>query len=122
MSPERFGPMCPVCKIALEGVGFPLPKKGKGLCPNGGMYEFEIETNENDEEVKKDKFGNIMKDKKFKISEIDGDQHDYKRGGDYSQEGGEGEKAYVKPAAGNPHHSETVMDRDRKRYLEQTGR
>jgi hypothetical protein len=110
MSPERFGPMCPVCHIALEGVGFPLPKKGTGRCPNGGLYAFEIETNENESEVKRDKFGNIMKDKKFKTNPINGDQHEYKKessGDKFAQEGKDGEKAFVAPVAGNPYHVET---------------
>jgi len=116
MCAKRFGPMCPICKIKLEGVGFPLPKKGRGRCPNGGMYEFEIETNETETEVKKDKFGNIMKDERYKLEAIGDDRHDYGMGDRYDGEGkrsstqkgkNEGEGAYVVPAMGNRHHGET---------------
>ena len=61
-----FLPECSDCHIPLEGVGFPLPKKGKGRCPNGGLYSFEVETDET--KTVKDKFGNPQKVIGWKVS------------------------------------------------------
>lgn len=63
------GPRCPMCHSLLEGCGFPLPKKGVGRCPAGMIdFEFELDLSETEEEKKKDKFGNIIKEKSWKIT------------------------------------------------------
>jgi len=97
-----------MCHIALEGVGFPLPRKGVGRCPNGGLYGFEIETNENEVEVKKDKFGNTMKDEKFKLTPIAEEKHDR-----FYKKNKKGREIRTAPEAGNPYHKETNGGIDR---------
>lgn len=53
-----FVPKCPMCGADLEGLPFPMVPKGVGRCPAGNvMVEFEIDIDE--ENVVKDKDGNI---------------------------------------------------------------
>jgi hypothetical protein len=60
-------PQCPNHAVALEGCGFPLPKKGVGMCPvSGAEFEFEVDVNET--EVVQDKFGNLIKKPKWNLT------------------------------------------------------
>lgn len=65
-----FTPLCPNHGCALEGCGFPLPKKGEGICPESGAhFQFEVEVDD-DKMVggtKKDKNGNIIKGSSWKV-------------------------------------------------------
>lgn len=60
-------PKCPNHGCPLDGCGFPLPRKGTGICPVSGCpFEFEAEV---DEEVEvKDKDGKITKAVGWKVS------------------------------------------------------
>lgn len=66
-----FTPKCPNHGCALEGCGFPLPRKGEGICPvSKARFSFEVEI-EDDKMVggiKKDKNGNIIKGSSWKVS------------------------------------------------------
>ena len=58
-----------MCGTPLDGCGFPLPKRGKGRCPRGGIdFAFELEIDESDSAVKKDKQGQLYKEGKWKIA------------------------------------------------------
>lgn len=65
-----FVPKCPNHGCALEGCGFPLPKKGEGRCPQSGVrFSFEVEVDD-DKMVggmQKDKNGNIIKGSSWKV-------------------------------------------------------
>lgn len=53
-------PKCPNHGVPLEGCGFPLPKKGTGTCPISGCpFDFEVDVQEGETEMIKDKFGNL---------------------------------------------------------------
>lgn len=52
-------PKCPNHGSPLEGVGFPIPRKGKGKCPVSGA-EFEFEAESDSSVLVKDKFGNLV--------------------------------------------------------------
>lgn len=55
-----FTPICPNHGEPLEGCGFPLPKKGVGICPvSKCSFEFEVELDE--AEVVRDKDGGVQK-------------------------------------------------------------
>lgn len=61
-----FGPRCPNHHEILEGIGFPVPKKGTGRCPvSKCMFAFEINMDETT--MVKDKEGNMVKDIKWKL-------------------------------------------------------
>lgn len=48
MNNPTFGPRCPNHGEFLEGIGFPIPKKGTGICPVSGCpFDFVIEVDEN---------------------------------------------------------------------------
>lgn len=62
-------PRCPNHGEVLEGVGFPLPKKGTGTCPVSGVpFSFEVESDDTAAGDVKDKFGNISKTGRWKVS------------------------------------------------------
>lgn len=66
MTPS-YKPKCPNYGCALEGTGFPLPKKGTGICPVSKCpFEFSAETDE--ATTAKDKAGNIIKAVGWKVS------------------------------------------------------
>ncbi len=68
MNTPSHKPKCPNHGVALEGCGFPLPKKGVGRCPiSGAPFEFEVEVDENPNNMVKDKFGNIIKQIGWKV-------------------------------------------------------
>lgn len=55
-----FGPKCPNHNEFLEGIAFPMPEEGIGMCPvSGASFEFKIHVDEENTQV--DKFGNITK-------------------------------------------------------------
>jgi len=51
-------PQCPNHGCALEGCGFPLPKRGTGRCPvSGASFDLGVDIQEGEMEMVKDKFG-----------------------------------------------------------------
>ena len=69
MQTPSYKPKCPNHGVALEGCGFPLPKKGVGTCPISKCpFEFEVEVDENPLNMKKDKDGNMVKAVGWKVS------------------------------------------------------
>lgn len=62
-----FRPECPNHREPLEGCGFPLPKKGTGICPvSGCSFDFSVELDE--DKMVKDKFGAMSKSKDWKVT------------------------------------------------------
>jgi hypothetical protein len=65
-----FKPKCPNHGAPLEGMGFPLPRKGQGMCPvSGASFDFEAEIDT--AYVQLDKFGNATKSVGWKVSGSD---------------------------------------------------
>ena len=61
LSTPTHRPKCPNHGCALEGIGFPMPRKGTGICPVSKCpFEFEIDVQEGSTEMVKDKFGNLV--------------------------------------------------------------
>lgn len=59
MNIPSFAPRCPNHGCPLDGVGFPLPSSGQGICPvSGWPFDFKADTQKASE--KKDKFGNVV--------------------------------------------------------------
>ena len=60
-------PCCPNHGEPLEGIPFPMPSKGIGICPVSGCpFDYEVEV---DEEITlTDKFGNVTKAVKWNVS------------------------------------------------------
>ncbi len=59
--------LCPNHGCPLEGMGFPLPKKGVGMCPvSGAHFEFEAEVQE--DKMVQNKDGTITKAKGYKLT------------------------------------------------------
>ncbi len=59
--------MCPNHGEVLEGLPFPMPKKGVGICPVSKVpFAYEVEVDEN--VMTQDKFGNITKGTKFNVT------------------------------------------------------
>jgi hypothetical protein len=55
-----YKPKCPNHGCPLDGIGFPMPAKGVGICPVSGCpFEYEAEVDE--EKMGVDKFGNKVK-------------------------------------------------------------
>lgn len=62
MNTPSFKPKCPNHGEILEGCGFPLPKKGTGICPvSGAPFDFEVEVDEAPDKMVKDKDGKLVK-------------------------------------------------------------
>lgn len=55
-----YKPTCPNHGCPLDGMKFPLPEKGEGICPVSGAH-FEFEASVDEEAVVKDKFGRLVK-------------------------------------------------------------
>ncbi len=54
--------VCPNHGCPLEGLGFPIPKKGVGMCPiSGASFEYEAEGDEQKMQIGKDKNGRMIK-------------------------------------------------------------
>lgn len=69
MRTPTSGPCCPNHGEPLEGIGFPMPQKGTGICPVSKVpFAFSIDADS--ERVGKDKNGNITKNLDWKV---DGD-------------------------------------------------
>jgi len=67
MSTPTFGPRCPNHGEFLDGIGFPMPKKGTGICPVSGCpFDFEIELDE--DKIVMDKFGKPIKHKDWNVT------------------------------------------------------
>jgi len=65
-----FTPKCPNHGCALEGCGFPLPRKGEGICPvSKAHFEFEVEVEDDKmaQGTMKDKNGNVIKGAAWKV-------------------------------------------------------
>ncbi len=55
---------CPNHGEPLEGIGFPMPSKGTGICPVSGVrfdYEVEIDNTEAGQVLERDANGNLRK-------------------------------------------------------------
>lgn len=64
-----YGPKCPNHHEFLEGIGFPIPSKGTGICPVSGCpFDFEIDVEEEHAKEVKDKFGVISEVSEWKLS------------------------------------------------------
>lgn len=54
-----FKPRCPNHNVELDGLPWPLPRKGEGICPISKChFSFEVEVDE--EKLVKDKNGNMV--------------------------------------------------------------
>lgn len=61
-----YKPSCPNHGCPLDGCGFPLPKKGVGVCPVSG-YHFEFEAEVDEEKMVKDANENMTKSVGWKL-------------------------------------------------------
>lgn len=61
------GIVCPNHNEELEGLPFPIPSKGTGVCPVS-KCEFDYEAELDQTEVKKDKNGNLIKSLHWNVS------------------------------------------------------
>lgn len=62
-------PKCPNHGCPLEGIGFPMPKKGTGICPVSKCpFDYEVEVDEQMMKDGVDKFGNKTKTAPWKVS------------------------------------------------------
>jgi len=54
-------PRCVNHGVPLDGCGFPLPKKGEGICPvSGAHFAFEVDTQDAETEMVKGKDGELQ--------------------------------------------------------------
>lgn len=68
MNIPTTAPCCPNHGEPLEDVGFPIPRKGRGMCPVSGVrFDFEAELNQN--ATAKDKNGNLVKVATWNVEE-----------------------------------------------------
>jgi hypothetical protein len=66
MNKPSFKPCCPNHGEPLEGLPFPIPEKGTGICPiSGCRFAYEVEIDEEEKVV--DKFGKESKRMKWKL-------------------------------------------------------
>ncbi len=69
MISTKSGPKCPNHGSFLEGMGFPMPKKGTGICPvSGAPFAYEIDLDDDETKMVKDKDGNLVKGTKIKVT------------------------------------------------------
>lgn len=62
-------PKCPNHGCPLDGIPFPMPRKGEGICPvSGAHFAFEVEGDEMKLMDGVDKFGNKTKVAGWKIT------------------------------------------------------
>lgn len=54
-------PKCPNHSCPLEGIPFPLPRKGEGICPVSGAH-FDFVADVDEEKMAVDKYGNKTKE------------------------------------------------------------
>lgn len=65
-------PRCPNHDVELTQCGFPLPQKGQGVCPvSGATFAFEADVGEQEEQIKLDRDGKPIIEKKWKITGSD---------------------------------------------------
>ena len=66
MTTPSYRPVCPNHGEPLDGIPFPMPSKGTGICPVSGCpFDFEVELDE--AQLVKDKFGNTTKAIKWNV-------------------------------------------------------
>lgn len=59
-------PTCPNHGCPLDGLPFPMPSKGSGICPvSGATFEFEVSVEE--DVMAKDANGNLSKKRGWKV-------------------------------------------------------
>ncbi len=62
-----FGAKCPNHGEFLEGIPFPHPEKGSGICPvSGASFAYEVEVDQT--KVVQDKEGNLTKKIDWKLT------------------------------------------------------
>ncbi len=60
---------CPNHGCPLDGIGWPMPKKGTGICPvSGSPFDYVIEVDESEDKMVIDKFGNKVKGDKVTVT------------------------------------------------------
>lgn len=60
---------CPNHKEPLEGLPFPITKKGIGKCPVSGVdFEYEANLDEDKNSTAVDKFGNKLKSQTYTVT------------------------------------------------------
>lgn len=69
--PMAKGITCPNHGEPLEGLPFPVPKKGTGICPVSGV-SFDYEAEGDDSRMTTDKFGNPSKVFDWKVTGEEG--------------------------------------------------
>ncbi len=68
---EKYGPRCPNHHVTLVDLPHPMVAKGTATCPiSGCSFDYEIELDE--EEMRQDVNGNIIKAPKWKT---EGEEH-----------------------------------------------
>lgn len=64
----KTAPRCPNHGVVLEGVGFPLPPKGEGVCPvSKAHFAFSVDGSEESMKPFKDAAGNITMQPSWRI-------------------------------------------------------
>lgn len=64
-----YGPRCPNHNCLLEGMGFPMPKRGTGICPVSKCpFDYQIDTDESHARITRDKDGNMLKEGTWIVS------------------------------------------------------
>lgn len=62
-------PRCPNHDVELTQCGFPIPKRGQGVCPvSGASFDFEIDVAESTTALKLNAKGEIIKTTQWKIT------------------------------------------------------
>lgn len=62
-----YTPRCPNHGAPLEGLEFPIPAKGTGICPIS-KCEFDYEAEVDEQKMVKDKDGNLVPSLDWKVS------------------------------------------------------
>lgn len=66
---DKSKPLCPNHGCPLEGIPWPQPKKGEGMCPvSGAHFAYEAEGDDMKNQVTRDKFGNTIKSAVWKVT------------------------------------------------------
>lgn len=62
-------PCCPNHGEPLDGVGYPIPRKGEGICPvSGAHFDFEISLDQESVEYEKDHAGNLKPVPQYRVN------------------------------------------------------
>jgi hypothetical protein len=68
-------PRCPNHGCPLEGIPWPAPLKGQAVCPvSGAHFAYEIQGQFQGEGIRKDKFGNLITEKVYKVTGQENDE------------------------------------------------